>query len=125
MGVLTKRRATAMCLPLSLILGMLGGCSSEASDDNAPKPVAAIQTALAGSGGMIEQAPLYGIAEPSGGDDAAVTVPMEATVSRLLVTNGSRVGAGQAIAALSASPASQLDLAKAGVDAATTAAALA
>ncbi len=121
--IFTKRLATAIGLPL--MLGALGGCGNTAGDDNAATPVAMIQTATAGTGSVIQQAPLYGIAEPASGGDAAIVVPMEATIISLLVTNGAHVSAGEAVAALSASPASRLDLAKAGVDATTTGAALA
>lgn len=109
------------------MLAALTGCGSkgDASDDGPPKPVAAIQTAIAVTGSVDQQAALYGVAEPASGAETAITVPLEAKVGHLLVTNGTHVRAGQVIAALSPSPASRLDLARASVDAATTAAAFA
>jgi RND family efflux transporter MFP subunit len=125
-GSLWKIRLST-ALGLVLASAALGGCESsgDGGDDSTAKPVAAIQTAIAGLGSVSQQAPLYGTAEPASGADGAITVPIEANVGRLLVTSGTRVRAGQVIAVLSASTASRLDIARAGVDASTTAAAFA
>ncbi len=121
--VLKMRLLTATCL--AMLAASLAGCSSDPADENAAKPVASIQTAIAASGSVAQTVPLYGIAEPASGAETAITVPAEARLTHLLVTNGMHVDAGQTIATMSASPASQLEAAKAGVDAATSAAALA
>ena len=112
---------------LSLMLAALSGCGNSGSkgEDDVAKPVAAVSTALATIGTVGQQAPIYGLAEPENGGEAAITVPSEAHVSRIFASNGARVATGQVIATLVASPASVLDLSKARVDAANATAALA
>lgn len=120
---LNMRLLTATCL--AMLAASLDGCSGDPADENAAKPVASIQTAIAASGSVAPTVPLYGIAEPASGAETAITVPAEARLTRVLITNGMHVDAGQTIAVMAASPASQLEVAKAGIDAATTGAALA
>jgi RND family efflux transporter MFP subunit len=115
------------CLSLALLLAVSGGCSggADAGEDSAVTPVAAIQTARASGGSLAEAVPVYGLAEPASGADKALTAPVEAFVGQVHVANGAHVSAGDLIATLNASPASRLELARAGVDAATAGAAVA
>jgi RND family efflux transporter MFP subunit len=112
---------------LALLLAAAGGCKGGADpgEDSATPPVAAIQTARASGGSLAEAVPVYGLAEPASGAETALTAPVEAFVGQLRVANGAHVLAGEAIATLTASPASRLELARAAVDAATAGAAVA
>ena len=112
---------------LILILLLLGttaliGCN-KAAEEEKPTPVAAIKTITVGLANASERVTLYGGAEPRAGGEAAVAVPVEASVDRIVASNGARVAAGAVIATLRPSATSQLDLAKARNDAATLAAA--
>ena len=116
--------AAQTCLALALTVSLVA-CSGKAEEEEKPVPTATVKTALVTSAAADEQVMLYGAAEPREGGEAGLAVPIEASVARIYAANGIHVGRGAVIATLRPSAASQLDLAKAGNDAATTAAAYA
>lgn len=116
--------AARICFALPFTLSVVA-CGGKAPEEEKPVPTATVKTALVTSAAADEQVMLYGAAEPREGGEAGLAVPIEASVAQIYASNGIHVGRGAAIATLRPSAASQLDLARAGNDAATTAAAYA
>lgn len=112
---------TLTLIGLLLSATALAGCNKAAEDEKVT-PTAAIKTATVQLANAGERVTLYGGAEPRAGGEAAVAVPVEASVDRILAPNGTHVTAGTVIATLLPSAASRLDLAKAHNDSATAAA---
>lgn len=114
-------RFTALA-PLLLV----AGCSSGGDQpDTAPDPVALVSLGTVEQGPVTNSVTLYGMVDAGPSGTMALAAPAEATVARIVAPVGTRVGAGQAVALLSASPTTRVDLAKAASDAAAADAALA
>ncbi len=105
--------APALMAPAFLTLT---ACSKDAADQE-PTPVALVTTTLAAKAGVADTVTAYGAAEFSPDGEHSLVAPVEAVVGQILAPAGTRVTAGQAVVALKASPASQIDLTKARADA--------
>jgi RND family efflux transporter MFP subunit len=109
-------------VPLALLTACGGAATEEAA---APEPTATVRTAPATLGATSDELAVYGAAEAGSGHERAMTIQAEAIVTRILVPNGTAVGAGQVVAILRPSATSQLDAVKASSDAVAANAALA
>ena len=104
-------------LPATLAM-LLAGCSGGTATAPAePTPAALVTLARATPGNLERTVTLYGTAESSASGGQALSAPVEAIVSSLLVSVGSAVSRGQVLARLSPAPTVQLDLARASADA--------
>ncbi len=109
------KRAPLLFLLAPTLLG-LAACAKEAADQE-PTPVALVTTSLAAKASVDDTVTAYGAAEFSPDGEHSLVAPVEAVVGQILAPAGTRVTAGQAVVALKASPASQIDLTKARADA--------
>ncbi len=115
----------------SLIVGlalMAAACSgadtaSDTASDSAP--VALVKLAPASLGSGVDQITVYGAAEPGPEGKMSLVAPAEAKVVAIVAPAGTKVGQGQVIVRLSASPTTRADGAKAAADAAAANKALA
>lgn len=94
-----------------------GGCSGGSTNEATPAPTALVALAPVEQGALSQQVTLYGVAEGGAGAKIALTAPAEAIVAQIVAPVGSRVGAGDVVAQLSAAPTTRLDVAKASADA--------
>ncbi|HYZ47347.1 MAG TPA: efflux RND transporter periplasmic adaptor subunit, partial [Sphingomonas sp.] len=114
---------TIMALaPLALLAACSGGAAEEGEP---PAPTATVRTATATLGATSDTVSAYGLAEAGPGGQHALTVQTEARLAEIIAPTGTAVRAGQVVAVLRPTPASQLDVAKANSDAAAANAALA
>lgn len=109
---------------LILLLLATAACSRQKADEE-PTPTALVTTAPVQRASIDETVTAYGAAEVSPEGERTLAAPVEAVVGKVLAPAGTRVRAGQAIAVLTLSPTSRLDLAKARQDAAVADAAYA
>jgi RND family efflux transporter MFP subunit len=103
--------------PILLTLLACAACSSGPPDEAAPTPTALVSLARAEDGTLAQHVTVYGIAEGGPGSKAVLTAPAEAIVTRIIAPVGTRVAAGDAIAELSPTPTTRLDIVKAATDA--------
>lgn len=103
-------------LPMPLLL-CIAACNGGQQDSNAPEPVALVKLAPAGTGAIADTVTLYGEIERGGASRIVLAAPVEAVVVEIVTPAGSTVGAGQLVARLRASPASQAELTRAAADA--------
>lgn len=118
---MTQGKIVAMSLACA---AALASCSKP-DDAGDVKPLASVTTAAAVRGDAVESAIAYGAVEFAPGAEQSLTAPVEATLVKIIAPVGSRVSAGQAVAALKPSPASALELGKTRNDAVAADAALA
>jgi len=112
MAALTR---LTMLSPLLLIAACSGGGGNQS--DAAPEPVALVSLGAVEQGPITKTITLYGTADAGPSGTIALAAPAEATVSRIAAPVGSRVSAGRAVAVLTPSPTTRVDLAKAASDA--------
>lgn len=113
---------------LILIATLLAAaCSGGASQDSAPAaaPVALVKLAQASTGDIAQSVTLYGEIERGGDSQIVLSAPAEAKVLAIDAPAGSAVAAGQMIARLQASPASEAQFRAASADATAASQALA
>ncbi|MDB5681841.1 MAG: efflux transporter periplasmic adaptor subunit, partial [Sphingomonas bacterium] len=111
----------------NLILGLalVATACSSADDTATPEPVALVKLAPVSQGGAAQQLTVYGAAEPGPGGKMSLVAPAEAKVIAIDAPVGSKVGQGQVVVRLAASPTTRSDAAKAAADAAAADKALA
>lgn len=108
------------------LLILLAACSENAgSEAGSPSPVAVVKTGLAVTGDIAQSVTLYGEIERGGDSQIVLAAPVEAKVIAIDAPAGSAVAAGQVIARLRASPASQAQFRAASADATAASQALA
>ncbi len=96
----------------------LAACG-RAADEADVKPTASIRSQVAAGATVEETVVGYGVVEFAPQAERVLVAPVEATVTKVIRPAGSRVGPGEAIALLSPTAASALDLAKARAEAKT------
>lgn len=96
---------------------LLAACSGGNQSDEAPSPVALVSLGTAERGAVTRTVTVYGSADAGASGTIALIAPAEALVSRILAPVGTHVRAGQAVAVLTPSPTTRVDLAKAASDA--------
>lgn len=107
-------------------LMLVAACSSGASEEgNTAAPVALVKLAKASTGDIAQSVTLYGEIERGGDSQIVLSAPFEAKVIAIDAPAGSAVTAGQVIARLQASPASQAQFRAATSDATAASQALA
>ena len=107
------------------VLILLAACSGTAEDEShAANPVALVKVAQASTGDVAQTVSLYGEIE-RGDSQIRLVAPIEAIVVAIEAPAGTAVVAGQVIARLRASPASQAQLQAASADSVAASAALA
>jgi RND family efflux transporter MFP subunit len=111
----------------NLILGLalVATACSSADDTATPEPVALVKLAAVSQGGAAQQLTVYGAAEPGPAGKMSLVAPAEAKVIAIDAPVGSKVGQGQVVVRLAASPTTRSDAAKAAADAAAADKALA
>ena len=109
--------------PILILTLCLAACAKGEADKD-PTPTALVTTAVATQARVDDTVTAYGAAEFDPGAEHSLTAPVEATVAKIIAPPGTRVRAGDPVVALTASPASALDLQKAKTDAAAADAAL-
>jgi RND family efflux transporter MFP subunit len=111
----------------NLILGLalVATACSSADDTATPEPVALVKLAPVSQGGAAQQLTVYGAAEPGPAGKMSLVAPAEAKVIAIDAPVGSKVGQGQVVVRLAASPTTRSDAAKAAADAAAADKALA
>ena len=97
-------------------LALLSACS-DSSNSKGSAPVALVAVDQARNEAITQTVTLYGVVELSPADQRVVAAPVEALVLSIDTPVGTRVRPGQVIAQLRASPATQVDLARASADA--------
>lgn len=90
----------------SLALTLLAGCSSSSSSDPAPAPSVLVGLQKIAQGSTPEWLTGYGSAAPAISGSQTISVPQAGQVTRLAVTPGSAVRAGQLIATFATDPSS-------------------
>jgi RND family efflux transporter MFP subunit len=119
MAALTR---SILLAPLLLV----AACSGSADQSDAtPDPVALVSLGTVVQGPITRTVTLYGSIDAGPSGTMTLAAPVEATVTRIVAPVGTHVGAGQAVAVLSPSPTTRVDLAKATSDAAAADKALA
>lgn len=90
--------------PVALLL--LAGCGSSSSSqsDSAPPPSVLVSLAKVSRGSMPERATAYGSAAPAISGSNTISVPQAGQMTRLAVTPGSAVRAGQLLAVFTTDP---------------------
>ncbi len=112
-----------------VVLALMSGCGLSGCGGAAPdqaqhtEPTARVRTALSESRSIAHDVQVAGAVEAGPGSAHAIVAPAEAIVTAIEAPNGTSVKAGQVIAVLRPSPAGQTELARAGIDLATTTAA--
>jgi RND family efflux transporter MFP subunit len=102
---------------------LAAACSS--ADTTPPDPVALVKLATASQAGGEQQLTVYGAAEPGPAGKMSLVAPAEAKVIAIDAPVGSKVGQGQVVVRLAASPTTRSDAAKAAADSAAADKALA
>ncbi|MGA7306383.1 MAG: efflux RND transporter periplasmic adaptor subunit [Rhodothermales bacterium] len=95
-----------------LVMVLAAGCGSEA-DENADQtlgPIALVDVVQATAGSLTERLVTYGTVVAAPGARQAPSVPFEAIVSRVLVTDGMPVTQGQTLVVVRPSPAAQIEI---------------
>ena len=116
-------RMLATTLATTLVIT---GCSGKSGgEDQADRPVALVALSKAGTGDIAQTITLYGEMTRDGGSQITLAAPIEATVQRIVAPAGSAVAAGQIVARLAPSPASQAQYQATASDAAAARQALA
>lgn len=103
---------------LFLCAALLVAACSSADDSATPDPVALVKLAPASQGGGAQQLTVYGAAEPGPAGKMSLVAPVEAKVIAIDAPVGSKVGQGQVVVRLAASPTTRSDANKAAADAA-------
>ena len=109
---------------LSLLL--LAGCGGAAEPDansTEPEPTALVRTGTAETGSSSDEVTVYGATEAGPGGTSSLVASAEAIIASVVAPTGTSVGAGQTVIVLRPSPATKLEIAKAGTDAAAAASA--
>ncbi|HEU4961880.1 MAG TPA: efflux RND transporter periplasmic adaptor subunit [Sphingomonas sp.] len=97
---------------------LLVACSGGADQaDNSAEPVALVTLGTVEQGPVHETVTLYGTADAGPSGTIALAAPAEATVARIAAPVGTHVAAGATVVALTPSPATSADFAKAASDA--------
>ncbi|MFI4976049.1 MAG: efflux RND transporter periplasmic adaptor subunit [Caulobacterales bacterium] len=115
------RQFPARALSLALLLA---ACQGKPEDEGV-KPTALVTTTPAVVGQVADTVTAYGAAEFAPQGEHTLVAPLDAQLGAVLAPAGSAVRAGQPVVVLRASPNAQIDLTKAGQDAATAEAAYA
>ena len=100
---------------LLLALLLVGCAPKEAAED--AKPTALVTTIRVERGGVEDSVTAYGVAEILPQSEHGLAAPIEAVVSGIAAPAGTLVRAGQPVVVLAASPATRLEVDKAGHDA--------
>lgn len=101
-----------------------GGGSAPSGQAAADGPAAAVRTALIRQGAIAQRLGAFGVVATQQGDTSFISVPLESRVNRLFVTPGQRIAADYVLFELELSPAQQMALTEAEINAATAAAQL-
>ncbi|MGY4398918.1 RND family efflux transporter MFP subunit [Sphingomonas sp. UYAg733] len=96
---------------------LVTACSGPDETASAPDAVALVKLAPVSQGGAGQRVTVYGAAEPGPAGKASLVAPAEAKVIAITAPVGTRVGQGQVIVRLAASPATRADATKASSDA--------
>lgn len=95
---------------------LLVGCSGSAPSDPAPTPAALVSLAVAQNGAVASTHTVYGAVEQNADTQFTLSAPVQATVSRIAAPVGTPVARGQLVVALSPSPTTRADIARAEAD---------
>ncbi len=106
-----------------------GGITHNAGLEGAPStsgqpaggPTATVRTTLIRQGAITQQLEAFGIVKTQQGDISFISVPLESRVNQVLVTPGQRVAAEQVLFELELSPAQQIAITEAKINANTAA----
>ncbi len=106
-------------LALAFLL-LLAACGKKGGEEDAPKPVAEVKTAVIETASFPDTVIAYGAVEFAPGAEHGLSAPGEANIKQVLVAPGATVAAGQPVMLLQPSPQFKLDLDKARQDAKTS-----
>jgi membrane fusion protein (multidrug efflux system) len=100
------------------------GRTSPTGQPTGDGPTATVRTATIRQGAIAQQLKAFGIVKTQQGDISFISVPLESRINRLFVTPGQRVAKDQMLFELELSPAQQIAIAEARINATTATAQL-